>query len=565
MYSRKLETLLVVSLESDDRALSESDELSVGVDKENDRWELVVKYYADSEDEFRSYIEENYEDTSVYPLLCNYCVIITIRSNINRLAMEACIQYIEKPKILYQNLINEKRESCIRTGITQSMQLSGFSVIVGIIDTGIDISDRDFLKADGTTRIIRLWDQAADIVYDSDMINAAIRQRKDSGMAFTEVSDIFYDYSNHGINVCKIACGNNGVAWNADIIFVKLKRSDNGFTQTTDMMRAVDFCVRTAAKLRLPIAINISYGSNYGPHLQADIQTSYINDVCGVWKTCICVGSGNEAQAAIHAHVDVSAGISRTIELAVVNYETQLSLALWYSALDDIRASIVSPDGNIYEAPVEADILHDAILMNTSVAVFNGSAKPYSTSKEVYISLTPRESDYVAAGLWKIKVRGVNIKAGRIDAWLSAAASLNIGTGFVRPSSELTFTVPSTARNVITVGSYNSATLTPSSFSGRGYVYRTGSDIVVKPDLAAPGENVAVSDTTVVSGTSYAVPFVTGAAALLMEWGITMGNDPYMYGDRLKIKLHGSAKPFEGETQPNAVTGWGRLCVNVEA
>ncbi len=34
-----------------------------------------------------------------------------------------------------------------------------------------------------------------------------------------------------------------------------------------------------------------------------------------------------------------------------------------------------------------------------------------------------------------------------------------------------------------------------------------------------------------------AAPFVTGAAALLMEWGIVRGNDLYMYGDKLKASL----------------------------
>ena len=34
-----------------------------------------------------------------------------------------------------------------------------------------------------------------------------------------------------------------------------------------------------------------------------------------------------------------------------------------------------------------------------------------------------------------------------------------------------------------------------------------------------------------------AAPFVTGAAALLMEWGIVRGNDLYMYGDKLKAAL----------------------------
>ena len=89
---------------------------------------------------------------------------------------------------------------------------------------------------------------------------------------------------------------------------------------------------------------------------------------------------------------------------------------------------------------------------------------------------------------------------------------------------------------------------------------------LLKPDLVAPGVNITTTAAgggyTYVTGTSFATPFVTGSAALLMEWGIIRENSPYLYGDFLKAALLAGAKPMPGyDRYPNGVTGYGRLCL----
>ena len=65
-----------------------------------------------------------------------------------------------------------------------------------------------------------------------------------------------------------------------------------------------------------------------------------------------------------------------------------------------------------------------------------------------------------------------------------------------------------------------------------------------------------------VSGTSYATPFVTGSAALLMQWGIVEGHDPYLYGEKVKAWLRRGARPLPAFTEyPNEQVGYGALCV----
>ena len=64
------------------------------------------------------------------------------------------------------------------------------------------------------------------------------------------------------------------------------------------------------------------------------------------------------------------------------------------------------------------------------------------------------------------------------------------------------------------------------------------------------------------SGTSFAAPFVTGSAALLMEWGIVQGNDPYLYGEKVKAYLRRGARELPGYSEwPNSLLGFGALCV----
>ncbi len=115
-------------------------------------------------------------------------------------------------------------------------------------------------------------------------------------------------------------------------------------------------------------------------------------------------------------------------------------------------------------------------------------------------------------------------------------------TGFYRPVAE-TLTIPSTAAKVITVGAYDSRLNAYADFSGRG-----GENLSYpKPDLVAPGVDILAPSVggsyTGVTGTSFATPFVTGSAALMMEWGITRRNDPFLWGEKVKAYLRRGAAP----------------------
>ena len=164
----------------------------------------------------------------------------------------------------------------------------------------------------------------------------------------------------------------------------------------------------------------------------------------------------------------------------------------------------------------------------------------------------------LTSGIWKIHLHGKRIREGNYNLWLPGGNVLNPVTGFYRPVASETLTIPSTAAKVITVGAYDSRLNAYADFSGRG-----GERLSYpKPDLVAPGVNITApvpgGGYANVTGTSFATAFVTGSAALMMEWGIVRRNDPFLWGEKVKAYLRRGAQPLPGfEKYPNESVGWG--------
>lgn len=557
MADQKLENLLNISLQATKEEREKSEELGIGYDPEQNTWELIVRYTG-SLDGLRT----RYPQIRIRELLNQYAVLIVPETLVDAVSQETVIEYLEKPKQLYFELQAGKAASCINAvqqGMNNPFGLFGKGTIVAVIDTGIRAESMEFRNADGSTRILNIWDQTTGTEYDRSQIDEAL-QNETKDTAGIPGADVL----GHGTQVAAIACGSSGVAAQADILVVKLGlAAKNGFPRTTQLMEALDYVVRKAIDYGKPLAVNISFGNNYGDHTGSSLLENFINDIADSWKCSICIGSGNEGLGAVHTGGTLTEDTEETVELAVSSYETGLSIQIWKDYWDDIAVEIIAPSGRNLGRIQENSRVSRIRYEDMELLTYFGEPSPFRIRQEIYIDMIP-QTVYIQSGLWKLRLIPRSIRNGRYDMWLPAQGALNFGTGFTSPDSASTFTIPSAAAKAVTVGAYDAGTGSAAPFSGRGYIVEIGGSLMVKPELAAPGVNVlvpSVSGMARVSGTSYATPFVTGSAALLMEWGIVRGNDAFLYGEKLKAYLIKGAEPLAGAAVPDTQTGWGRLCL----
>ena len=557
MADQKLENLLNISLQATKEEREKSEELGIGYDPEQNTWELIVRYTGSLDG-----LRIRYPQIRIRELLNQYAVLIVPETLVDVVSQETVIEYVEKPKQLYFELQAGKAASCINAvqqGMNNPFGLFGKGTIVAVIDTGIRAESMEFRNADGSTRILNIWDQTTGTEYDRSQIDEAL-QNETKDTAGIPGADVL----GHGTQVAAIACGSSGVAAQADILVVKLGlAAKNGFPRTTQLMEALDYVVRKAIDYGKPLAVNISFGNNYGDHTGSSLLENFINDIADSWKCSICIGSGNEGLGAVHTGGTLTEDTEETVELAVSSYETGLSIQIWKDYWDDIAVEIIAPSGRNLGRIQENSRVSRIRYEDMELLTYFGEPSPFRIRQEIYIDMIP-QTVYIQSGLWKLRLIPRSIRNGRYDMWLPAQGVLNFGTGFTSPDSASTFTIPSAAAKAVTVGAYDAGTGSAAPFSGQGYIVEIGGSLMVKPELAAPGVNVlvpSVSGMARVSGTSYATPFVTGSAALLMEWGIVRGNDAFLYGEKLKAYLIKGAEPLAGAAVPDTQTGWGRLCL----
>lgn len=164
---------------------------------------------------------------------------------------------------------------------------SGSGVVIGLVDSGLDLSHPDLRRADGSTRV-KWW---VDFTLPPAGFHPAIEQslgcQEDTSRCavFSEaelqrlldnevVGDEPGDNLGHGTHVASLAAGNGrsdpsaryaGIAPEADLIVARVASGDSGISDGR-ILRAVRFIFDRAGELGEPAVVNLSLGSDLGAH-----------------------------------------------------------------------------------------------------------------------------------------------------------------------------------------------------------------------------------------------------------------------------------------------------------
>lgn len=425
--------------------------------------------------------------------------------------------------------------------------LRGEGVIVGIVDSGIDWRHENFRRDDGSSRVLRIWDQFLDPVgeesapagftYGVEYTNEDIDQALGSAEPLDVVRHLD-DEVGHGTHVSGIAAGNGraagagkaantfvGVAPDADLIVVSVRGGgERGIGDSASALDAVAYVFQRAAELGRPAVVNMSLGDNLGAHDGTSLLERGLDNLLGDPGKAMVKSAGNAGADGIHARGAVPAGGEETVAFTVKTGDTSPeTMDIWYDGNDRFEVSLTAPDGTA-SIPVSPGTSINLNLLNGNQVFVDSSLNdPNNGDNRIFIVLQPGTAGTLEDGEWSLTLSGTEVADGRFDAWIQRGRTI---ARFNPPHEDqmVTISTPGTSEKMITAGCYISRSENGlgslSVFSSRGPT-RDGRPA---PDVAAPGQTIlsaarGPSPDPYVSmmGTSMAAPHVTGGVALMLQ------------------------------------------------
>jgi len=460
--------------------------------------------------------------------------------------------------------------------------LYGNGVLIGIYDTGIDYTNPIFRHADGTTRIVSIWDQTIQsgnppegYLYGTEYTKEQINEALQSANPFDIVPTM--DNIGHGTMVAGIAGGNEaaennfyGIATAAEFVIVKLKPAkkylkeflfipaDAVAYQENDFAFALQYLVSIFARLSRPMAICVAFGASEGPHDGRGTYNNYQALVASTPGIACIISAGNEGNAGRHyfGMINEATGFD-TVELKVGENEGDFTMQLWGEHPNFYSVDIISPSGEMILGIIarKDEFQEIRFVFEETVIYLDYQLSEIQTGSQLIFFRFKNPTP----GIWRFNIyeRG-DVRIG-FNMWLPMEGFISNNTYFIRSDPNITVSAYANNPVPITVTAYNSENDSLYLKASRGY----SSIGVITPHIAAPGVNI-IGPTleqgfAEFSGSSVAAAHATGVAAMLLEWGVVRGNIPNMNSIDMKVLLQRGARRDSNIVYPNREWGYGIL------
>lgn len=464
------------------------------------------------------------------------------------------------------------------------LKLQGKGTLVAVIDSGIDYLNPAFYN--GTqSKILSIWDQelagVADdrVPFGKEFTKIEIEQALASENPWDIVPST--DKNGHGTRLAATAAGYkiekegfSGAAPEAELVIVKLKQAKNylrdfyllpseaDIYQEDDIMLAIAYVLQVAREQQMPLSVCIGLGSSMGAHQGEGPLNEYINSIAAFTQNAVSVAAGNEGTARHHYMNEFRKNITEdTVELRVGERESArgFMMEFWGDSPASYYMRIQSPTGE--QLSVSTALKNKTqelsfVFVETKVLVNYIPIERRTGNTLIFFRFL-----HPAPGIWKFLIEERMPGESRCHMWLPVRGMISDETYFLQSSPDFTITSPGDAKDVMTVTAYQYKNNSLYIQASRGY----NTDYVVKPDFAAPGVEIltasigAGQEFETATGTSLAAAQTAGIAALLFEWALIRGNEPYFTGNSVKHYLGRGAVREAGQIYPNREWGYGRL------
>lgn len=461
--------------------------------------------------------------------------------------------------------------------------LLGQCTLVGIVDTGIDYQHPAFRNADGSTRIVSLWDQTDQsgaspenftygTEYSKQQINTALLSNDTLSLVPT------VDTIGHGTAIASIISGSidtknlfSGIVPYSELVVVKLKEAKKNLRnvflipedelcfQESDVILGIRYLVEEAKKMERPLVICIAMGTSQGIHDGQGVMSQYLANLLLLSGVDVSIAAGDEGNRGRHYFGTIdSAPYSTEFQLNISNDDKKLAMEIWPNIPGRPAIQIISPD-RMMTYKIEPSF-NECIkfAFGQGLVWVNNIIFEEETGQQLIVI----RFDQAEPGIWTFLLDSTENQPFYFNSWLPAGNLISDYTYFINASPDTTITNPGNSLNTLTTSAYNQTNGTILVQSGRGYT----SNGMVKPDIAAPGYQIPCALPQnrygTMSGTGAAAAQAAGGIAMVMEWTLCKGNFTSLTGKQINRMIARGAKRSSSYLYPNNVWGYGQLDIN---